>query len=1152
MKNTQLPDIIDFITKPAAAATQAPSKPEENKIAVANNKTIDDDDNPKSQTLKALLSTPSEKQIYIETYEEEIIPNKNITEKGASQSLFHQSPEDFWEANDDIPDDEELLKTDAKETIKNLLLPSEDQISDIKKYIINENIPEVSFLHPLSENENMFTIGGKSYLLKEEKHIKNIYQIIVALRESTTLIKTLKKRPSLLESIKTVLKKYQPEFKNDVLKTMTITVTSTIITKALSLSLNHSLAEAEEKLAVNANIRADSYLDDDKDGFEEKTGTIKNMKKKEHKVPQNSTSTNKLSFLKSTLASKLGFMLFETYIYLNHIYKAQEVIQQSSKEEEDDDEMHKRQEFDKLTDLEIMELITQLKSTPITDGKQKLNLAVASYLSLYLKAKPNTTLRNLDIEQTEKHQSIFTINIGLEIIEILKNIGALTETRSKENHPRLILAKQFEAELYASASHFKPLLTPFPVEDIKHKVTRKNFEIILDLNNNPIPNKGSVQITSTDALLDIISYAGAIPYAINEGNFNFFIEVFTNATLLSSKDDQALAYIKAIYNIDIKEFSKHNNDSSSKEIIEALIKYGLDLMEPRDESLYSLCQNHIGFMGAFHKMRSYKYFYKGFFNDINLYKNFKKFYIPKYLTSTGRLFSKSFYLQFQGNKLAKALMCFVQQQPLTTDATLEEVNNIIKSHLPGINTKLYVPAIARYDSHIKGLFNEQIKAMLNDNANPDLYPIKGTGLEQLLWLTANCKKASESFYVRALLHGVLNGNIYNLPYEKDATSSGSQIIAKLMRDSIFAKRVNVAGNEYHDLYADVTKTFITELKNIRTFTEVIFDRLFGEPFNETGSPINNTTPLAKILNTSLNMEEFLEIYKKEHKKLTLDQEIKIVDIKIPVLLMNAHRINHENNPVYHALSTIRNLLKKYKLLCSLPPQLLNRKLFKHIVMAYGYCQGSRSREHTFKELICNHYKSCGYPTIPLAETILNELTKELNSFFVAYATNHLSTVKDFLYCMHEYAKQSKNKVQAKYQFLSWELIIYKQSYSRHKFYIDKVTHNFQLNFNHGIDKHAINTTLPSIFIQGLDAHIVHMLYYILKKINQKLRAAGLCEIQIYTNHDNFAINAQYAHFLIPIMQQIYDTIDDLALEIPGLNKEILKPVKCRNPNVLQH
>lgn len=64
-------------------------------------------------------------------------------------------------------------------------------------------------------------------------------------------------------------------------------------------------------------------------------------------------------------------------------------------------------------------------------------------------------------------------------------------------------------------------------------------------------------------------------------------------------------------------------------------------------------------------MSSYKHYLRGLLNDVEIYGKFNYFYMPKYVTSTGRMFTRTFFLQLQGNKLAKMFITFKKQQALS-------------------------------------------------------------------------------------------------------------------------------------------------------------------------------------------------------------------------------------------------------------------------------------------------------------------------------------------------------------------------------------------------------------------------------------------------------------------------------------------------------
>jgi|ERR1700729_62476 len=217
----KLPDIIDFFTLLTPSTTKVDNS---EKIPVSDNTNLETNNNTtagaftitvtpnESSTLGTLFGARPDQQVYESTFDTPIHTNK---EKPTNQSLFHQRPEDFMLLYDDLPDEETMDATAAKDSIKNLLLPSEQKLDRIEKYVKDNNVPKVLLSQELTENENMFTRNGESYLLKDD-HLAEVYEIIASLDDINTLAKTLKKRPSLLENLIVIFKKN----KHEVLKMM--------------------------------------------------------------------------------------------------------------------------------------------------------------------------------------------------------------------------------------------------------------------------------------------------------------------------------------------------------------------------------------------------------------------------------------------------------------------------------------------------------------------------------------------------------------------------------------------------------------------------------------------------------------------------------------------------------------------------------------------------------------------------------------------------------------------------------------------------------------------------------------------------------------------------------------------------------------------
>lgn len=100
------------------------------------------------------------------------------------------------------------------------------------------------------------------------------------------------------------------------------------------------------------------------------------------------------------------------------------------------------------------------------------------------------------------------------------------------------------------------------------------------------------------------------------------------------------------------------------------------------------------------------------------------------------------------------------------------------------------------------LYNEYIKSLCISDTNLAEFKTLGDLKAEMIWLEKHCKKKELIFYLRSLLYGDNNNDYIHRVYEKDATSSGLQIISILLRDLSLAKESNVVGNEVKDIYSD--------------------------------------------------------------------------------------------------------------------------------------------------------------------------------------------------------------------------------------------------------------------------------------------------------------------------------------------------------------
>ena len=227
--------------------------------------------------------------------------------------------------------------------------------------------------------------------------------------------------------------------------------------------------------------------------------------------------------------------------------------------------------------------------------------------------------------------------------------------------------------------------------------------------------------------------------------------------------------------------------------------------------------------------------------------------------------------------------------------------------------------------------------------------------------------------------------------------------------------------------------------------------------------------------------------------------------------------------------------------------LLTRSLFKIIVMAYGYCQGEKSRQNTLRQVITDYYVKEGFATLPPKEEV-DDLISLILNHFTQQAKIHLIPVEQYLNKTMAYVEHQVNKNKAvaiDMKYLSYSFRHYKTTCTRHEVAKQK----FQILTSHHIDRDKMIRTLPSIYVQGCDAQIVMAFIAITKKLNAILTSQGLAPIYIKSNHDSFYINAQYSYFLVPLIQKSYNTIHDL--ERPwAITKS--QDIPCSNPHCIVH
>lgn len=772
-----------------------------------------------------------------------------------------------------------------------------------------------------------------------------------------------------------------------------------------------------------------------------------------------------------------------------------------------------------------------------------------------------------DIKQYTKEQTVlevYSLTIGSEILDWLTKIG-FVEAIMLLNIPRIKIRPDCEIDILTASSFMKPHLSQkgHITSHILHK-EEGGMDINLDVKNATNVRTPKSSIKETTALKKILENYKNIPMAVDwEQTKDFLLLCKEIAANTNVKSPEVLAFLKAFYDIDFSLLLQNNTDT---ELVEALITFGTQLT--RKHFIFkkhwlntwgSSCINNISCNHAYNKIMCTKYHFKGLFNDLNVYACFSHFYLPYRLTSSGRLYCNSYFLQLQGHKFTRAFLTF-KKQPLPND---QQIKNVLRIMHNAIDTSQQIKfnTCTEYTRASRGLYNEYILSLCYPNTDLKLYPYHENILtNQLLWLNSHCKKPNNIFYLRSLIHGGFQNDYLHRIYQKDATSSGLQIISMLMRDTTLARNTNVSGTESKDIYGELLNIFNTRLHIQKESIDKFCNQVLGLSYNQLlHFPDDESLGyyLKKLFLTN-NIDEFTKLYNTvtSHLNKAVSLKTKILEFKFSTTNLTPTALTTKSDdPLFCVLIKAQEYFYNRNLFEQLPENFFSRKLFKHPIMALGYSEGLQSRMHEFDKHLKDCFRDQGYAVSLLTQDQINRVVLILSTCFNDYEQTNLKVVNHFLGLSRKFIKSLKtDKVHIKMKYLSWTLQLIQSAASRHRIRLpNNIVHKFVIYHKFGYDASGMLTSFPSIFIQGIDAHIVQELLHNGFKINEELRKHHLPEIFLNTNHDNFGINVQYALFLNYMVKKAYNTINELHFpEIPGYLPKIKDPIKCTNGNCIKY
>ena len=145
----------------------------------------------------------------------------------------------------------------------------------------------------------------------------------------------------------------------------------------------------------------------------------------------------------------------------------------------------------------------------------------------------------------------------------------------------------------------------------------------------------------TQELEQALDYYTEIPLIISKPQANAFEQIISYISSVSVIDETLLIYLTILYGNDF--VALHNNNSNLS-FVRQITYFALDFTTALLSNIEKVIKINLGCQDCYNKVVSQKYFIKGLINELNLYKEFGHFYLPKYVQNTGRVFTETYFL----------------------------------------------------------------------------------------------------------------------------------------------------------------------------------------------------------------------------------------------------------------------------------------------------------------------------------------------------------------------------------------------------------------------------------------------------------------------------------------------------------------------------
>lgn len=410
-----------------------------------------------------------------------------------SVSLLKENPWKITLEDDPVVIEEEPEEVvSAKTTISQLLLQGQKVLEEMHKIIEKSNCEEIP-LDTVTDNQT-FTYKEKRYIIKEKALYEELQHLFSQTWGEESYDKIISKRNiPLFQGLQTTI--------IENLDKLTSPLISRLI-KATSPSTIGKLIINVLSVFIRRKLERKDY------NFE---------------------------FRQQVLGNSLGEVIIIALMHSYYLYYDTKIFNGTIEGQDDANDVS---EYAKRDDSELKKLLKALND-PVKWTPEKLINTYSFLLPeefIMQILKPHLELHCLveniiPLDLQKKYSLEVTLSkkdldLGTEILSFLKEIDIVEFFDDNRGVPYVKVKADYECDIFASATYFKPLLY-LEITDKRASTfcSKEQFKFNIMINNDKIPNKSYIHVTPEKTLYDLIHTYDEAKYECNDIGFSGLLEL---------------------------------------------------------------------------------------------------------------------------------------------------------------------------------------------------------------------------------------------------------------------------------------------------------------------------------------------------------------------------------------------------------------------------------------------------------------------------------------------------------------------------------------------------------------------------------------------------------------------------------------------------